>query len=129
MPWNRTYSARKQNVVNPMPTKTNRERPIPIQVYFSEHEISILDRKMALIGTENKSAFIRKMAIDGMIIKTDFSDIRTLCSHVGKASGIINQIVKRVNETTRYYDEDIAEIKQKQAEMLRLIHEIGDKIL
>lgn len=107
----------------------NRERPILVRFFVTEREKEIIRKRMALAKTKNMSAFLRKMAIDGMILNMDFSEIRRLCSHVGKVSGIINQIVKRVNSTERYYADDIEEIKRKQVEILNAVNQIGEKIL
>ena len=106
-----------------------RERPVQIILRVTEREKAFIHQKMAAAKTKNMSAYLRKMAIDGLILNMDFSDIRRLCNDVGKASGLINQIVKRVNSDGRYYADDIAEIKQKQEEILRKVHIIGEKII
>ena len=47
-------------------------RNIPVQFYVSAEELKMIREKMAIVGTENLSAYLRKVAIDGQIIKLDF---------------------------------------------------------
>ena len=47
----------------------NRTRPIRIEFCVSENEHRIIKSKMAQLGTKNMGAYLRKMAIDGYIIK------------------------------------------------------------
>lgn len=90
---------------------SNNRRSIPIQFYVSEEEYAIIHEKMDLVGTENMSAYLRKMAIDGRIIKLDLpglKETRTLLRHT---SDNVNQLARRVNANGRIYDEDIADMQ------------------
>ncbi|MCL2109088.1 MAG: plasmid mobilization relaxosome protein MobC [Oscillospiraceae bacterium] len=98
--------------------QANRTRNKPIQVYFTESEIQHIRVKMERALTKNMSAYVRKMATDGLILNLNFDSLDRLFSDVGKASRLINQIVKRVNSTGRFYAEDIVEIQEKQPEIL-----------
>jgi hypothetical protein len=83
--------------------------------YFkaSPKEMEWIERRMAQSGIQNKSAFIRKMAIDGHIINLDSS----LLSEIGKllriTAGNVNQIAKRVNTGGVAYREDVAEVSEQ----------------
>ncbi len=71
----------------------------------------MIHEKMDLIGTENLSAYLRKMAIDGQIIKLDLpglKEVRTLLRHT---SDNMNQLARRVNANGRIYSEDIADMQ------------------
>ena len=46
-----------------------RTRPIRIEFCVTEQERSLIQSKMAQLGTKNMGAYLRKMAIDGYIIK------------------------------------------------------------
>ena len=56
----------------------NRTRPIRIEFCVSENEHRIIKSKMAQLGTKNMGAYLRKMAIDGYIIKVDYTQQRSL---------------------------------------------------
>ena len=70
-----------------------------------------IQQNMALLGTDNMSAFLRKMAIDGHVIKLDLPELKELVSLLRYTSNNVNQIAKRVNSTGRIYAEDLAGIK------------------
>ncbi len=51
----------------------NRTRPNQILFCVSDDEKRIIQAKMAQLGTKNMGAYLRKMAIDGYIIKVDYT--------------------------------------------------------
>ena len=48
-----------------------RTRPIRIEFCVTEQERQLIQSKMTQLGTRNMGAYLRKMAIDGYIIKVD----------------------------------------------------------
>jgi hypothetical protein len=60
------------------------------------------------------------MAIDGYIIVVDTSDIKAMTAEILKISVNINQIARRVNSTTRIYEQDFDEMKSTLKEIWRL---------
>ena len=101
----------------------DRTRPIRIEFCVSEHEHHLIKSKMAQLGTRNKGAYLRKMAIDGYIIKVDYTEQRKLAAAVSRVASNINQICRRINGTGHFYDEDIAELKAKQSEIWELLRQ------
>ena len=51
-----------------MPDNRNRKRPIQVKFFVDEKELGLIKARMAQLGIENMSAYLRKMAIDGQII-------------------------------------------------------------
>ena len=49
----------------------NRIRDIPIQFFVTAEEKKMIRKKMILSRTANMGAYLRKMAIDGIIVNTD----------------------------------------------------------
>ncbi len=76
---------------------------------------------MSELGTKNMGAYLRKMAIDGYIIKVDYTEQRKLAAAVSHVGTNINQICKRINSTGRMYSEDVQELKEQQEEIWRLL--------
>jgi hypothetical protein len=93
----------------------NRQRDIELKLFLSEDENQILTKKMEQIGTNNKSAYVRKMILDGMIIKTDFKVLKELSYEINKIGVNINQITKQVNEMQNISNEDIEKYKKYAA--------------
>ena len=54
-----------------MPDNRNRQRPIQVKFFVNEKELDLIKQKMAQMGTDNMSAYLRKMAIDGYVVNLD----------------------------------------------------------
>lgn len=89
-------------------------RNIRISVRLTEEEHRLLKEKMARIGVTNQKAFLRKMALGGLVIRLDLPELKQMISLLRYTSNNINQIAKRLNESGRAYDTDLAEILEKQ---------------
>lgn len=83
---------------------------------------------MAQLGTGNMSAFLRKMAIEGLIVKLELPELREMVSLLRRSSNNLNQIAKRLNETGRVYDADMEDILQKQNQIWDMASEILTKL-
>ena len=106
-----------------------RARPIRIEFCVTEQERQLIQSKMAQLGTKNMGAYLRKMAIDGYIIKVDYTQQKKLAAAVSRVAGNINQICRRINSTGHFYAEDVAELKERQAEIWSLLKETQRKEL
>lgn len=76
-------------------------RNIRISVRLTEEEHRLLKEKMARIGVTNQEAFLRKMALDGLVIRLDLPELKQMISLLRYTSNNINQIAKRLNESGR----------------------------
>lgn len=103
-------------------------RNIRISVRLTEEEHQLLKEKMARIGVTNQEAFLRKMALDGLVIKLDLPELKQMISLLRYTGNNINQIAKRLNESGRAYETDFADILEKQKELWGLANEILIKL-
>ena len=99
----------------------NRTRPARIEFRVTEQERQLIQKKMEQLGTKNMGAYLRKMAIDGYIIKVDYTEQKKLAAAVSRVAGNINQICRRINQTRHFYEDDIVELKAKQCEIWELL--------
>ena len=99
----------------------NRTRPIRIELCVSDYEHRLIKNKMAQLGSSNMGAYLRKMAIDGYIIKVDYTEQKKLAAAVSRAATNINHICRRINQTVHFYAEDVADLKARQAEIWQLL--------
>lgn len=99
----------------------NRTRPNQILFFVSDDEKRIIKGKMKQLGINNMGAYLRKMAIDGYIIKVDYTQQKKLAAAVSRAAANINHICRRINSTGHFYEDDVAELKERQAEIWRLL--------
>lgn len=107
-----------------MPDNRNRKRPIQVKFFVDEKEQALIKKKMEQAGIENMSAYIRKMVIDGYVVKLDMPELRELTLRMKSISNSENQIAKRVNSTGNIYETDIEEIKKNQEEIYEGIRKI-----
>ena len=91
-----------------------RTRPIRIEFCVTEQERRLIQNKMA---------------IDGYIIKVDYTQQKKLAAAVSRAASNINQICRRINSSGHFYAEDVAELKERQAEIWSLLKETQRKEL
>ena len=94
-------------------------KDIDMHFWASQEEYDLILKNMALSGSTNLSAFLRKMAIDGMVIRLDMPEIREMLKLLRRANANINQIAKHLHETGRVYDTDLEEILGYQKEIYK----------
>ena len=88
-------------------------REIQVKFRMTRQERELLEEKMALAGTANMGAYLRKMAIDGYVLRLDLPELREMISLLRRCSGNLNQIAKRANESGRIYETDLEEIQEQ----------------
>ena len=105
-----------------------RKRDVPVLFWVSADEMELIQQKMAQFGTKNLSAYLRKMAVDGYVVQLDLPELKQMISLLRYTSNNINQIAKRLNESGRAYDTDLAEILEKQKQLWGLANKILMKL-
>jgi len=63
------------------------------------------------------STYMRKMAIDGYILKLELPEIKEMISLLRHCSNNLNQIAKKANAMGTVFEEDLKEIKSMQDEI------------
>ena len=91
-----------------------RKRDVPVLFYVSKDEMALIQQKMQAFGTSNMSAYLRKMAIDGYVLKLDLPELKELVSLLRRWSNNLNQLTRRVHQTSRVYDADLQELNAQQ---------------
>ena len=72
-----------------------------------------IEAKMKELGIRNMSAYIRKMALDGLCIHLDLKDIREFTEQISRIGNNLNQYARQANATGSIYEKDIQYL-QKQ---------------
>ena len=97
-------------------------------IRMTPEELQAIQKKMELFGTTNFSAFVRKMAIDGYVVKLELPELKELVSLLRYSSNNLNQLTKRVHESGRIYDADLEDIQLNQERLWSATQEILDKL-
>lgn len=92
----------------------NRKRDIQVKFRVTPQERDMIEAKMAQIGTTNMAAYLRKMAIDGYVVKLDIPELKEMVSLLRYSSNNLNQLTKRAHESGRIYETDLEDIQQNQ---------------
>ena len=101
-----------------------RKHNIPIMFWVTEQERDLIEQRMEQIGTANMSAYLRKIAIDGYILKLDLPELKEMLSLLRRSSNNLNQIAKRLNAHGNLYETEIEEIQQKQDELWKMMRQL-----
>ena len=96
------------------------DRKNDIHTYFTSDELIRIKQRMQEAGVKNRSAFIRKMVLDGYIVNLKMDEITEMVSLLRRCSNNLNQIAKRVNAAGIVYGADIADMQVKQDEIWEL---------
>ena len=99
-----------------------------IYVRVTKDEWKQIHERMAEVGMKNMSAFIRKMALNGYLIKLDLSDVKEVLRLLHINSNNLNQYAKRANETGSIYEADIEDLQRSHQEILKLMGEILERL-
>lgn len=89
------------------------KRTVRMEFVVSEQEAGLIKERMAQIGTDNLSAYLRKMAIDGYIVNLDLSNVRELTRLLRICANNLNQYTRRANETGSVYAADLEDLRAR----------------
>lgn len=107
----------------------NRKRPAQIVVRVTEEGQTLIERKMAQMGTKNFSAYARKMLIDGYVILVNTPQIKEHSAQLQKIGVNINQLTKWANETGGISAVDMEELKRLMAEVWKTERKLGHSLM
>lgn len=85
-----------------------------MKFYATEAERDFIEKKMALMGAANMSVYLRRMAMEGYVLKLDLPELKECLSLMHRMSNNLNQIARHANTTGRLYREDLEDIRQQQ---------------
>ena len=95
-----------------------RKRDIQLKVRVTPEERAMIETKMAQLGTTNMGAYLRKMALDGYILRLDLPELKEMLSQLRYMGNNVNQIAKRANEVGVIDEMDIRGVSKRQERML-----------
>lgn len=90
---------------------TERKREIQVKFWVTPEEKKMIRKKMILSKTANMGAYLRKMAIDGIIVNTDTTYLEKQFFEMHKIGVNVNQLARLANATGSITPEEINELK------------------
>ncbi len=103
-------------------------RDIVIKFRVTPAEKARIDRKMHEVGIRCRSAYLRKMALDGYCINMKFDDAKEIIRLLRSCSANLNQVAKRANETGSIYEADIRDLQERLEEIWESQKEVMQKL-
>lgn len=101
-----------------------RKREVQLNFRVSPEELALIEQKMAQLGTKNREAYLRKMALDGYVVRLELPELKELVSLMRYSSNKLNQLTRRVHETGRIYDADLEDISRRQEALWDGVHQV-----
>ena len=100
------------------------KREVQLNFRVSPEELALIEQKMAQMGTKNREAYLRKMALDGYVVRLELPELKELVSLMRYSSNNLNQLTRRVHETGRIYDADLEDISRRQEALWDGVHQV-----
>ena len=101
-----------------------RKRNKQLKIWISQEEQDMIRQKMAEFGTDNMGAFVRKMVIDGYIVKLDLPELQEIIRLLGSIANNVKQIARRVNAGGNVYKEDLEEINANLDQNYKMLRKV-----
>ena len=101
-----------------------RKREVQLNFRVSPEELALIEQKMAQLGTTNREAYLRKMALDGYVVCLELPELKELVSLMRYSSNNLNQLARRAHETGRIYDADLEDISRRQEALWDGVHQV-----
>ena len=96
------------------------KRTEELKIRISLEDKERIKLKMEDTAILTMSAYVRKMALDGICIRLDLKDVRQLVSMLQRCTNNLNQYAKRANETGSIYAADIEDLQKRLDEIWEL---------
>ena len=109
-------------------SEAHRVRKVQLNFRVTEREKQLIEERMQEIGTTNREAYLRKIAIDGMLVKLEVPELKEILSLMRYSSNNINQIAHRLNESGRIYEVDIADVQDKHEKLWAMLNNLLEKL-
>ena len=94
-------------------TKEKRIRDTMLRFRVTPEEREQIERKMEQYGTDNMAAYLRKMAIDGYVIRLDLPELREISAQLGHIGGNVNQLARYANSGGWVSTDELKQIRKQ----------------
>lgn len=99
-----------------------------IKVRVSPEERGLIEKRMKEMQIINLSAFIRKMAINGLCIRLNIEEIRELSYQINRLGNNLNQYARWANTNGEIYIKNMETLMEQFDEVIRKENEILKKL-
>lgn len=104
--------------------KPNRNRSRQVKFWVSEEEYQLLQKKMEAAGGVNQGAYIRKMILDGYIVKLDIPELKEIIRLLSITSNNVNQMARQLNRNNTIYPQELTEVEAQLDQICKLLRKV-----
>ena len=104
--------------------KPNRNRSRQVKFWVSEEEYQLLQKKMEAAGGVNQGAYIRKMILDGYIVKLDIPELKEIIRLLSITSNNVNQMARQLNRNNTIYPQELTEVEAQLEQIYKLLRKV-----
>lgn len=90
-----------------------RLRDKQINFRVTDYEYQMIRERMEASGAATLKDYLLQAAINGYLIKVDYSDMKDLAYEINRIGNNINQIAHKINSENVIYKNDIEEVQDK----------------
>ncbi len=109
--------------------QNEKRRNIYLTFRVTQEEKEFIKQKAKSAQSSSTGAYLRKMAITGVIVNYENQDLKKLLKSIGGIQKNINQMAIRVNTTSRMYDDDFNYLKEVVNEIWQSLISIQSVLL
>ena len=91
-----------------------------LKFHISAEDVERIKVQMEDAGIMSMSAYIRKMALDGICVRMDLADMHQLVILLRRCSNNLEQYARKANETGSVYAVEIANLQNRLDEIWEL---------
>ena len=111
-----------------MKMKTMSKRTRRLDVMLSDEENKLLNKRLAENGICNKSAYVRKMILDGAVVKVNIPEITNLISQLKYIGNNVNQLAARANSGAPVSESALSSVKAELEKIWNVVNSILSKL-
>lgn len=106
---------------------SRRKRDVLLSAWVSTKEYNTLMQRMGEAGTQNVSAYIRKMTLNGYVLNVDISPVRELVSLLRRCSNNLNQVAIHAN-TYGIYEHEVKGLQRDYEKLWDRVSEVLNQL-
>ena len=96
---------------------------------LTDYEYEMIQKKMEQCGIRNMSAYLRKMAIDGLVVNLDMPAFREMLKLANRTAANVNQIAIRCNTAGGISREELSELQEGYREQSKQIKKMVSEVV
>lgn len=102
-------------------------KDVILRFRVTKDELTLIDKKVEASQLNNRSKYLRKMAMQGYIVIKDYKEVEQLIYEVNKIGNNINQIARKANEFEYLNKDDLKSLREKLDGIYNMIGKFYDE--